>query len=139
MPMIYDKVVSTTNKIIEQLNEQDLSLNETIAVLGQLLIYTGGSLSKQEIDFDDIDWNKLERIYYMNDQDNDVGLGVMLNGGNIMQAINDEFITSNANAKETTNDNQVSATNQISQKISTASSRSSKTKRRSNTRRKNAS
>jgi hypothetical protein len=78
MPMIYDKVVSTTNKIIEQLNEQDLSLNETIAVLGQLLIYTGGSLSKQEIDFDDIDWNKLEKIYYMNDQDNDVGLGVML-------------------------------------------------------------
>jgi hypothetical protein len=121
MPMIHDKVVSTTNKIIEQINTSDLSFNETIAVLGQTLIYSGIALSKLDIDIDNLDWDKLERIYYMND-DNDMGLGVLLNGGAIMQAINDEFITSNETAKENSNDNQVSTTNQISQEDSSTTS-----------------
>ena len=121
MPMMYEKVVGITNKIIDGLNETELTKNETVAVLGQLLIYTGASLSDLDVDFQKMDWNKLERLYYMNDNEHDIGLGVMLNGGAIMQAIDDEFITSNVNAKESNNGN-VSTTNQISQENSTTSS-----------------
>lgn len=110
--MIYNRVVSATNKIIEDLNKETLTQNETIAILAQLLIYVGGSYSKQEVDYQNLDWNKLEKLYYLNEDDNDIGLGVLLNGGAIMQAIDDEFITSDVTAKEITND-QVSTTNQI--------------------------
>lgn len=57
-------------------------------ILAQLLIYSGASITQSKIDLNNINWQELEKKYYSNDKTNDIGLGLVLNGGSIMRAIN---------------------------------------------------
>ena len=127
--MDYETIKSTNNKIIDILNESNLNNNEITTLLGQLLIRTGAAISPLDLDIDNLNWRQLETLYYTENEDNDIGLGLLLNGGSIMQAVN-HLITStgNENAHKGNDNDQVSTTNQNSQKSSSTSTGSEKTR-----------
>jgi hypothetical protein len=125
--MEVDRITKAHNQCAQILNNSDLTQTELVVTLAQLLIYSGESITKKEIDVRDLDLEELEKEYYANNKENDIGLGLILNGASIMGAISN-FIKGNVTAnKENHNDNQVSTTTKISQKNSSASDRSSKT------------
>lgn len=81
-------ITSVCNEVIQVFNSRQLSEQEIPIVLAQLLIYCGVSISKKDLDIGNLSWEILEKEYYGNNKDNDVGLGLVLNGGAIMQALN---------------------------------------------------
>lgn len=86
---VKESVITTVcNQVITYLKKSELSNEELTVSLAQLLIYCGASISKMNIDLKTISWEELEKEYYTNNQSNDLGLGLILNGGTIMQAIN---------------------------------------------------
>jgi hypothetical protein len=120
------------NQIITYLKKSKLSDEELTVSLAQLLIYCGASISKMNIDLKTISWEELEKEYYTNNQSNDLGLGLILNGGTIMQAINIKIEKdSDATATKGKSNVQVSATIKNSQKSSSATNRSKTSKRKS--------
>jgi hypothetical protein len=121
-------VTSICNKIINILNKEQIKLEEAVVVLAQLLIYTGKSISLKDIDFDNASWEDLEKEYYSNNKDNDIGLGLILNGGSIMQALNITIINDLNKGKDNV---QVSTTRKIPQKNSSAANRSKASSRKS--------
>jgi hypothetical protein len=121
-------VTSICNKIINILNKEQIKLEETVVVLAQLLIYTGKSISLKDIDFDNASWEDLEKEYYSNNKDNDIGLGLILNGGSIMQALNITIINDLNKGKDNV---QISTTRKIPQKNSSATNRSKASSRKS--------
>lgn len=119
-----NKITKTHNKIVEILNNSDLKNNELVATLGQLLIHSGFSITNKKISKENLNWEELEKIYYSNNSDNDIGLGLILNGGSIMQAIqqNSDSTGDETALNKEKNDDQVSSTSEISQKSSPATS-----------------
>jgi len=116
-----NKIRNTHNKIVEILNTNDLTKDELVATLGQLLIYSGEALTNKTIDIHEINLSDLEKEYYGNNKDNDIGLGLILNGASIMGTLNNK-ITGNEIAQGESNDDQVSTTTKIPQENSTTSS-----------------
>lgn len=86
-----EKVTGAHNQCIEILNEIDLNQSELVATLGQLLIYCGDAISKKEIDIFNMNLSDLHKEYYANNSENDIGLGLVLNGASIMGAISDNI------------------------------------------------
>ena len=94
-------ITSICNEVIQIFNSKDLSDQEVALTLAQLLIYCGISISKKNIDIHNISWEILEKEYYSNNNDNDLGLGLALNGGSIMQVLNLQYEkNSDATAKQ---------------------------------------
>jgi len=124
-----EKIRNAHSQCVDILNESNLTKNELVATLAQLLIYSGQAITNKTIDVRDMNLRQLEKEYYANNKENDIGLGLILNGASIMGAL-DTNITGNVTAnKENHNDNQVSTTTKVSQENSSTSGRSSKTKR----------
>lgn len=110
--MDYQKINETHNKIVDILNQGELNHHETTVLLGQLLIRVGAAITEVKLDINNINWNQLERIYYTENEDNDIGLGLLLNGGSIMQAINQHITsTGDETARKEIQNDQVSTTN----------------------------
>lgn len=108
------KITDAHNKCIEILNESDLTKTELVATLAQLLIYSGQAITSKSIDVRDIAFADLQKEYYANNQDNDIGIGLILNGASIMGTLNS--INGDVTAtKEIHNDNQVSTSTKIPQ------------------------
>ena len=82
-------IKNTHNSIVKILNQNNLSNKELVIVLAQLLIYSGQSITEKKIDIHNIDIKILNRLYYADNTDNDIGLGLILNGASIMGAIQD--------------------------------------------------
>ena len=115
-------VTSICNEVIQLFNQKNLSKEELPIVLAQLLIYCGLSITEKDIDINSISWEDLEKEYYSNNKDNDIGLGLVLNGGSIMQATNINIIkNSDETAKKGITNVQVSTSRKISQENSTTS------------------
>jgi hypothetical protein len=121
-------VTSVCNKIIQILNNEQIKPEEVVVVLSQLLIYTGKSISKKDINFDDVAWEELEKEYYSSNKDNDLGLGLVLNGASIMQALNINIIN---DLKKEDKNVQVPTASKVSQKNRSVSSRSKTSSRNS--------
>jgi uncharacterized protein YvpB len=103
------KIKETHNKCAEILNQSDLTAKEMVVALAQLLIYTGQAITKKEIDIREADLDQLYKEYYANNKENDMGLGLILNGASIMSALTNIKGNETAN-KENLNDNQISTT-----------------------------
>lgn len=82
-----NKIKEAHNLCIDILNNSNLTNSELVATLAQLLIYSGEAISSKDIDVRDLDIVKLEEEYYGNNKDNDIGLGLILNGASIMSAL----------------------------------------------------
>jgi hypothetical protein len=82
-----DKIKDAHNQCAEILNGLNLTNSELVATLAQLLIYSGQALTEKQIDVRDIDLQELEKEYYGNNNTNDIGLGLILNGASIMGAL----------------------------------------------------
>jgi hypothetical protein len=121
-------VTSVCNKIIQILNNEQIKPEEVVVVLSQLLIYAGKSISKKDINFDDVAWEELEKEYYSSNKDNDLGLGLVLNGASIMQALNINIIN---DLKKEDKNVQVPTASKVSQKNRSVSSRSKTSSRNS--------
>lgn len=105
-----NKIKEAHNKCANVINESDLTQDELIATLAQLLIYSGQAITKKDIDIYSMDLYELDKEYYAQNSDNDIGLGLILNGASIMGTL-PKHITGNEIAhKENHNDNQVSTT-----------------------------
>lgn len=118
------------NEIIKILNKHKASNEEIPIVLAQLLIYCGKGISQKNIDFNSTAWEELERLYYSENKDNDIGLGLVLNGGAMMQALNINIIKdSDATANKGIRNVQVSTKPQNPQKSSSATTRPKASKR----------
>jgi len=116
------KIKEAHNRCVEILNESDLTEHELVATLAQLLMYSGAAISEKDIDIQTIDLEDLHKEYYANNKNNDLGLGLILNGASIMGAIPSNIkgdVTAN---KEIHNDNSLSTTTKIPQENSTTSS-----------------
>ena len=81
---------SCINVINEAAAEDTLNVGEIANVLAQLLILCGASLSEKEVNPYSMDIKELYNTYY-NDDKNDIGLGLVLNGASLMTAITDNI------------------------------------------------
>lgn len=90
------KIINNVNVCVDFLNKEELTKDELIAVLSQLLIAVGRSMYDPEnkILGKDIDWISLNREYYEAKNPNN-GLGLMLNGASMMSVISDKLIDEN--------------------------------------------
>jgi hypothetical protein len=123
-------VTNICNKIITIFNKEKVPHEEIPVVLAQLLIYCGGSISNKDINWQTVNWEELERIYYSDNKDNDIGLGLVLNGGAIMQALNINIQRSgDATANKGNNNVQISTSTKTAQKNSSITTRSKTSKR----------
>lgn len=124
-------VTAVVNQVINQLNKHQITKEEIPVVLAQLLIYCGKSISNKDIDLSKVSMDDLEREYYSNNKDNDIGLGLVLNGGTIMQALNVDIQKNNSDetANKGNKNVQVSTSRKIPQKSSAATSRPKTSKR----------
>lgn len=114
------KIKEAHNKCVSILNESDLTNTELVVTLAQLLMRAGQAITKKDIDIREIKLDDLYKEYYANNNDNDIGLGLILNGASIMEAIMN--INGNATANQgDLNDNSLSTTTKISQKNSSTS------------------
>lgn len=105
-----NKIREAHNKCAEILNTSDLSKYELIAALAQLLIYSGEAISDKDIDIHEMNLEELHKEYYANNKNNDIGLGLILNGASIMGAIPNN-IKRDVTAKQgDSHDNSLSAT-----------------------------
>lgn len=117
-------ITSICNEVIQIFNSKQPSEQEVAIVLAQLLIYCGVSISKKDLDINNISWEALEQEYYGNNKDNDIGLGLVLNGGAIMQALNINYEkNSDETAKQGKTNVQVSTSFKNSQENSTTTTR----------------
>ena len=92
--MIRDDIIKKVhNQCVTILNKSDLSKDELVTVLAQLLIHSGQAVSRKEINIHDMNLHELYREYYAYNEDNDIGLGLILNGSAIMAAIKDNLET----------------------------------------------
>ncbi len=105
-----EAIRSVHNQCIEVLNNSELTESELIAVLAQLLIHSGASITKKDLDIFNMDLDTLHKEYYANNKENDIGLGLVLNGASIMGAIPDNIKRDVTATKETDNDNSLSTT-----------------------------
>ena len=104
------KIKDTHNILIEILNNAELSDSELTATLAQLLIYSGQAITKKDIDIYNMNLDYLNKEYYANNRENDMGLGLILNGASIMGAIT-EKMTGNETANQGKNyDNSLPST-----------------------------
>lgn len=118
-------ITSICNEVIQIFNSKELSEQEISITLAQLLIYCGVSISKKELDINNLSWEILEKEYYGNNKDNDIGLGLVLNGGAIMQALNINYSTNgDETAKQGKTNVQVSTSFKNSQENRTTTTRS---------------
>ena len=105
-----DKITEAHNQCVDILNNFGLTQKELVVTLAQLLIYSGSAITKKEIDIYDMDLDALNKEYYSNNSDNDVGLGLILNGASIMGAIKNS-INGNVTAnKEKSHDDSLPTT-----------------------------
>lgn len=79
-------IVSVVNKCLDCINEQPLKRSEIVIILAQLLIYSGKSLTNKIQDIHSMDYDSLYKEYYSS-KENDIGLGLVLNGAAMMTAI----------------------------------------------------
>ena len=107
-----------TSGCIQILNNIEMTNNELIMTLAQLLIRSGASITKKDIDIYDMNLVQLYDKYYSDNDDNDIGLGLILNGASIMEAIPSKINRDVTANKEIANDNQVSPTIKIPQENS---------------------
>ena len=115
------KIKSAHNTCVEILNQSELTDEELVATLAQLLIYSGQAISKKDIDIHNMNLEQLNKEYYANNSDNDLGLGLILNGASIMGVL--PQIKGNVTAnKENHNDNQVPTSTEIPQEDSSITS-----------------
>lgn len=134
------EITKACNKCVDILNKSDLSRSELIASLAQLLIYSGKSIANKTIDIHDMDINELYKEYYANNDDNDIGLGLILNGASIMGTLSDVKLEGNVTAtKENHYGDQVPSTTEISQEVSSTANRPQPTKGRGSNKRKSKS
>jgi len=94
------KIKDAHNQCIDILNNSELSEVELVAVLAQLLIYSGRAITSKDIDLHSMNLEALQKQYYADNADNDLGLGLILNGASIMGAIPDNIkgdVTADAN------------------------------------------
>jgi hypothetical protein len=120
-------VTETVNKLINILNKEDkISEEEVVTILAQLLIKTGKALYDPQDNLSKIDWVALNREYYMSKESN-IGLGLLLNGGQMMGAVNTKTIAKTNTEK--TND-KISTGTKSTQKISRTTVPANATKRR---------
>jgi len=104
------KIKNTHNILIEILNNAELTDSELTATLAQLLIYSGQAITNKDIDIHNMNLDYLNKEYYANNRENDMGLGLILNGASIMGAIT-EKMTGNETANQGENyDNSLSTT-----------------------------
>jgi len=105
------KITDTHNIIIEILNNAELTNSELTTVLAQLLIYSGQAITKKDIDIYNMNLEYLNREYYINNQDNDIGLGLILNGASIMGAISEQISGNETAIQGESHGNSVSTSN----------------------------
>lgn len=86
-------IVETHNKCIKIIEESDLTSKEIIVTLAQMLIYIGESITEKKIDILSMDIQELWREYYSNNKNNDIGLGLILNGAQLMGALDNNNAT----------------------------------------------
>ena len=123
MAMRETNIKEAHNRCADLLNTCDLTTDELIAVMGQLLIYSGQAITKKTIDVKDMNLDLLYREYYADNENNDRGLGLILNGASIMGTLDNKYIR-----EEIAND-QVSTVTKIPQKSSSTSGRPKSAKR----------
>jgi len=122
------KVVEGINNCIAVLNELELNEYELITALSQILIYSGHSITNKKIDLKDLSWDALHHLYFTDNSENDIGLGIMLNGATMMEALPEQALN-NIKGNEIANQgdsnvDSVSSTAKISQENSSTSTRS---------------
>lgn len=118
------KVVEINNKLVGILNEYELTDYELVLILSQLLIYSGHSITKKNIDLDSVSWDDLYQAYYTDNNDNDIGLGLILNGASMTSALPEDVlnqIKGDVTANQGVKNDQVSSTTKVSQESSSAS------------------
>ena len=86
-------IIETHNKCIKIIEESNLTSKEIIITLAQMLIYIGESITEKKIDILSMDIQELWREYYGNNKDNDIGLGLILNGTQLMGALDNNNAT----------------------------------------------
>lgn len=87
-----ERIANSTNSVIEILNSNQLEKEEILVTLAQVLIYTGKSMARNEVDLEKINWEEIERTFFMDvdkEKGSDVGLGLILNGGAIMEYVSE--------------------------------------------------
>ena len=80
-------VIDTHNKCIKTITESKLTTKETVITLAQLLIFIGSSISEKTLNVYEMNIERLWREYYSENENNDIGLGLVLNGAQLMSAI----------------------------------------------------
>lgn len=90
------------NKCTASINKSGLTVDELVVSLAQLLIRTGKSIydPEEKLPINEIDWVALNREYYLSKESN-IGLGLMLNGGQMMGAIDQTKLIINTKNEET--------------------------------------
>jgi hypothetical protein len=87
-----DKVIQAIDKCILIANEADLSEKEIVLFFAQFLIAAGKSIYDPENNLGDkLNWVELNRKYYSDDKSN-IGLGLLLNGGQMMTVIDEKIV-----------------------------------------------
>jgi len=82
------RISRVVNKCINALNKEDkITEEEVVVVIAQLLIKTGKALYDPEDKIQEMNWMDLNKEYYTN-KESSIGLGLLLNGGQMMGAVN---------------------------------------------------
>ena len=103
------KIKQAHDKCASILNKSDLTNTELVVTLAQLLMRSGQAITKKDIDIREIKLDDLYKEYYANNKENDIGLGLILNGASIMEAMVN--INGNATANQgDSHDNSLSTT-----------------------------
>lgn len=90
-----NKIKDAHNSCVGILNNSELSNKELVATLAQLLIYSGQAITEKEIDIYKMNIDELNKEYYGNNKENDLGLGLILNGSSIMSTVSREINSDN--------------------------------------------